>query len=95
MNPLAPYESLKNTDPHCIDFMAMAEQELSAFFTGVTQLFGPKQAEHSAEDWLREVIEIDGLPASTREFRLITTKVATRLASRVTASSLSTQFTNA
>ena len=95
MNPLAPYKSLKNADPRCADFMAMAEQELSAFFNAVTQLFESEQAELSAEDWLREVIEIDGLPASTCEWRLITSKVSIRLASRVTASSLSTEFTNA
>jgi len=39
------------------------------------QLYGPEQAELSAEDWLHELIEIDGLPASAREWRLITAKV--------------------
>jgi hypothetical protein len=103
MNPLAPYKSSKNSNPHCADFMAMAERELSAFFNAVAQLFGSVQAEISAEDWLRELIEIDGLPASTHEWRLITAKASTRLASRLTtstttsrtASSLSTEFTNA
>jgi hypothetical protein len=95
MNPLAPYKSLKNSKARCADFMAMAEQELSAFFNAVTQLFGSAQAELSAEDWLHELNEIDGLPASTREWRLITAKVLTRLASRVNASSLSPEFTNA
>jgi len=69
----------------------MAERELSAFFTAITQLFGPKQAELSAEDWLKELIEIDSLPASSREWRLITAKASTRLASRVNASSPSTE----
>ena len=50
------------------------------------ELFGSEQAELSAEDWLQELIEIDGLPASAREWRLITAKVSTRLASRVSAS---------
>jgi hypothetical protein len=54
-------------------------------------LFGSEQAELSAEDWLQELIEIDALPASTREWRLITAKVSTRLASRVNASFLSTE----
>jgi hypothetical protein len=71
--------------------MTMAERELSAFFNTVTQLFGSEQAELSAEDWLQELIEIDGLPASTREWRLITAKVSYRLASRVSASSLLTE----
>ena len=68
--------------------MTMAERELSAFFNAVTEVFGAEQAEISAEDWLQEVIDIDGLPASTREWRLITAKASTRLASRVSASSL-------
>jgi hypothetical protein len=75
--------------------MMMAERELSAFFNAVTQLFGLEHAERSAEDWLRKLIEIDDLPASAREWRLITAKASTRLADRVNASSLSTEFTNA
>ena len=54
--------------------MTMAERELSALFNAVTQLFGSEQAELSAEDWLQELIEIDGLPASVREWRLISAK---------------------
>ena len=95
MNPLAPYKSLENSDPRCLDFMTMAQQELSAFFTAVTQLFGVELATLSAEDWLCELTEIDSLPGSAREWRLITAKVLTRLASRVTASSLLTEFSNA
>jgi hypothetical protein len=95
MNSLALHKSVKNSNPACADFITMAEQELSAFFNAVTDLFGSEQAEISAEDWLRELIEIDGLPASTREWRLITARVATRLANRANASSLSTKFINA
>ena len=95
MNPLAPYKSSNNSNLRCGDFMTMAEQELSAFFKAVTQLFGPAQAELSAEDWVRELIEIDSLPASISEWRLITAKVSTRLATRVNASSLLTEFTTA
>jgi hypothetical protein len=75
--------------------MTMAERELSAFFTAVTRLFGSEQAELSAEDWLHELIAIEELPTSAREWRLITAKVSTRLPSGVNASSLSTEFTNA
>ena len=89
MNPLAPYRRSKQFTPRCADLMTMAERELSAFFNAVTQLFGSEQAELSAEDWLHELIEIDGLPASAREWRLITTKILIRLAGRVNASSLS------
>jgi hypothetical protein len=87
MNPLARYKTSKTPNPHCPDLITMAERELSAFFNAVTQSFGPEQAELSAEDWLQELIEIDALPASAREWRLITANVSTRLASRVNASS--------
>jgi hypothetical protein len=95
MNRLAPYKPSNNSNLGCADFITTAERELSAFFRAVTQRFGSEQAKLSAEDWLQELIEIDGLPASTREWRLITAKASTRLASRVSASSLSTELTNA
>jgi alkylhydroperoxidase/carboxymuconolactone decarboxylase family protein YurZ len=88
MNPLVRYKPSQTSDSGCTDLMTMAERELSAFFNAVTEVFGAEQAEISAEDWLQEVIDIDGLPASTREWRLITAKASTRLASRVSASSL-------
>ena len=94
MNPLARKPS-KNSNHPCADLMTMAERELSAFFNAITQLFGAEQAELSAEDWLHELIETEGLPTSAREWRLITAKVSTRLAIGVNASSLSTEFTNA
>jgi hypothetical protein len=95
MNPLTRHKPSKNSNHPCSDLATMAERELSAFFNAVTQLFGPRQAELSAEDWLHELTEIDGLPASAREWRLITAKASTRLPSRASASSLWTEFTNA
>ena len=98
MNPRARYEPSTNSDSGCADLMTMAERELSAFFNAVTQLFGSEQADLSAEDWLHELIEIDGLPTSAREWRLITAKVSTRLPGGVktaSRSSLSAEFTNA
>ena len=92
MNLIAHYQTSKNFNHPCPDLMAMAERELAAFFNAITQLFGSEQAELSAEDWLQELIEIDGLPTPTREWRLITAKVSTRLASRVSASSLSSSL---
>jgi hypothetical protein len=91
MNPIVRYKPSTDFNPGCTDLMTMAERELSAFFNAVTELFGSEQADLSAEDWLQELIEIDALPASTREWRLITAKVSTRLPSRVNASSLSTE----
>ena len=91
MNPRARYEPSTNSNSGCADLMKMAERELSAFFNAVIQLFGSEQAELSAEDWLHELIEIDGLPSSNREWRLISVRVSTRLARRVNASSLSAE----
>ena len=91
MNSLARYKPSNDSNSPCPDLMAMAERELAAFFNAITQLFGSEEAELSAKDWLQELIDIDGLPASTREWRLITAKVSTRLASRVSASSLATE----
>jgi hypothetical protein len=98
MNPLARYQPSKNSNFPCADLITMAERELSAFFNAIARLFGPEQAELSAETWLQELIETDGLPTSAREWRLITARVTTRLASEVSASSpsfLSAEFTNA
>jgi len=95
MNPVTHHEPLRNSNHPCPELTTMAERELSAFFNAITQLFGPEQAELSAEDWLHELIEMDGLPTSTREWRLITRKVSIRLARGVNPSCLSTEFTNA
>jgi hypothetical protein len=98
MNPCARYEPSANSNSVCADLMTIAERELSAFFNAVTQLFGSEQADLSSEDWLHELIEIDGLPTSPREWRLITAKVSTRLPGGVNASCpspLSAEFTNA
>ena len=92
MNAPADYKPSKNFNFPCADVMTMAERELSAFFNAVTQLFGSEQADLAAENWLHELIEIDRLPASAREWRLITLKVSTRLASRVCASCLSSSL---
>src|ERR1700722_18644866 len=95
MNPLPRPRPSKNSRYPCPDLTLMAARAISASFTAATQLFGPEQAELSAKDWLRELIVVDGLPASTREWRLITAKASTRLASRGGACSLSTGLVNA
>lgn len=92
MNPVVRYKPSTSFNPDCTDLMTMAERELSAFFNSVSELFGSEQAQISAEDWLKELIEIDDLPASAREWRSITAKVSTRLASRVRASSVSNEL---
>ena len=96
MNPIARYKPSKTSNPRCADLITMAERELSAFFSIVTQLFGAEQADLAAEEWLHELIEIESLPTSAREWRLITAKVSTRLPRGVNASSpatVSAEFT--
>jgi hypothetical protein len=64
--------------------MTMAERELGAFISAVTQLYGPEEARISAEDWLDELESMDGLPGSTSsEWRQITIAAAARIASRL------------
>jgi hypothetical protein len=91
MNLLARYESSKNASHPCPDLMTLAESELSAFFSAVTRLFGSEQARISAEDWLQELVDVDGLPTSARDWRLITLNATTRIASRVQTSSLAAE----
>jgi hypothetical protein len=98
MNPRARHEPSTNSNSGCADLMMMAERELSAFFHAVTQLFGSEQADRSAQDWLQELNEIDGLPTSDREWRLITARVSTRLprgGNASSPSSLSVELINA
>ena len=64
----------------------LAERELSAFVTAVTELFGSEQAEASAEEWFRELMASDDFPATTREWRTVTITAAAKLAIRVDAS---------
>jgi hypothetical protein len=63
--------------------------------TPLQEVFGSEQAELSADDWLHELNESEDLPASAGEWRLITTKASTRLASRVNVSSFSTELLSA
>ena len=88
MNQVALLPRDVNSD--CAAFMTMAERELSAFFRAVTELFGPEQAELSAEDWLHELEIMNSFPTATRDWRLLTAGASTRLANRVHASSLFT-----
>lgn len=80
----------KDHDLSCGDLMTMAERELAAFFSAVTELFGSEQAKISADDWLHELMATNHLPASTRQWRRFTQNVAVRLANRVNAPSITT-----
>jgi hypothetical protein len=95
MNPVLCFRSSIHLNSRSAGRIKAAERELAAFFNAVTQLFGREQAELSAKDWLDELARIDGLPSSARDWRSVTVKASARLATRVNASSLSTEFTNA
>lgn len=70
------------SDGTCAELLSMAQRELAAFFRAVAELFGPQQAELAADDWLHEVTASSSLPASAREWRLITARVIAQLADR-------------
>jgi hypothetical protein len=62
----------------------MAEGELSAFISAVTQLFGPEQARLSVEDWLDESESMDRPPLSTSQnWRAVTIAASARMANRL------------
>ena len=82
-------DELTNSDgPTFAKLMTMAEREIGAFISAVTELFGSEQARLAAEDWLDELVLMETLPGLTsRDWRLITIAASARLANRVNASS--------
>jgi plasmid stabilization system protein ParE len=84
MNQLS-HEPHNNRNSMCAELMIRAERELSAFFSAVAVLFGPEQAALAAKDWLQQLEVMAVLPASPREWRLLSIEVSTRLARRVNA----------
>ncbi len=89
MSQLTINKPRNNRDPHCAGTMAMVERELAAFFSAVTELFGPDLAEVSVEEWLEELAATNSLPSSAREWRRITLDICKRLAARFSALSVS------
>ena len=60
------------------------EQELSAFASAVTQLYGPEQARISERDWLDESDLLDSPPLSTsRNWQAVTIAAEARLENRL------------
>jgi hypothetical protein len=82
-------DELPNSDgPTFAKLMTMAERELGAFISAVTELFGSELAKLAAEDWLDELVLMEALPGLTsRDWRSITIAASARLANRVNASS--------
>jgi hypothetical protein len=71
----------------------MAERELAAFLHVVSELYGPEEANTSAQDWIDELELLDRIPAPTeREWRLLTIAAANRLAERINAQCVGTKL---
>jgi hypothetical protein len=81
-------ERTNSDGPTFAKLMTMAECELAAFISAVTELFGSGQVRLAAEDWLDELALMKTLPGLTeRDWRSLTIAAAARLAVRVNASS--------
>lgn len=70
----------------CEEQVQLAERELAAFLRAVAQLFGPDEAELSAEEWLEESHRAKRSPgAKARHWRDVSIAASARLAERLTA----------
>jgi len=78
---------------NCAAEMEIAERELSAFISAVTELFGSEEAKLSAEDWLGEAELMDNLKSTSQKWRAVTIAAAATLANRRTFASLRTAAT--
>jgi len=81
-------EHTNSDGPTFAKLMTMAERELGAFISAVTELFGLEQVRLAVEDWLDELVLMETVPGLTnRDWRSITIAASARLANRVNASS--------
>jgi hypothetical protein len=85
MKQLSHNEPYQNGNSICAELVVGAEQELSAFFSAVAELFGPEQATLAAKDWLQQLEVMTDLPGSPREWRALSIEASARLAKRVNA----------
>ena len=83
MNRLSHNEPHQNGNFICAELKIRAERELSAFFSAVAELFGSEQATLAAKDWLQQLEVMRDLPASPREWRVLSIEVSARIAKRV------------
>ena len=82
--PIRLYEWKDSHSPAVAELMVIAERELGAFISAVTELFGPEQARLATEDWVKEVELMDALPGPTwREWGSITVAASVQLARRL------------
>ena len=62
----------------------LAERELAAFVSAVSELFGPEQARRAAEDWLDESKLVNRSSEPTPgDWRAVTIAASARLASQL------------
>lgn len=80
MNQISYDEPLQYGSSVCAEPMMKAERELSAFFSAVAEPFGPEQAALAATDWLQQLEVVTDLPASSRDWRLMSIEASVRLA---------------
>ena len=83
MNRLSHSEPHQNGNFICAKLMIGAERELSAFFSAVAELFGPEQAALAAKDWLQQLEVMTDLPASSRDWQMMSIEASARLVKRV------------
>jgi hypothetical protein len=82
--PIPLYEWKNRHSPADVDLMTMAERELGAFISAVTELFGPEQARLAGEDWVDELELMDALPGPTRrDWGSVTVAASAQLARRL------------
>ena len=67
--------------------IAIAERELSAFFSAVAGSFGPEEATLAAKDWVQQLEAMKTMPVLPRQFRQLSINASRRLAKRVGAMS--------
>ena len=75
-----------NNDSRILSLADMAQRELGAFMSAVTEVYGSEEAIRSADDWLKE-FEATHQPPNlrTRYWRQITIVAAEQLANRLSA----------
>jgi len=82
--PIPLYEWKNSHSRADADLMVIAERELGAFITAVTELFGPEQARLAAEDWVDELELMDALAGPTRrDWGSVTVAASAQLARRL------------
>jgi len=82
LNPI--HEWKNGQSPAGADVMIVAERELGAFMSAVTELFGPDQARLAGEVWVDELELMDAFAGPTRrDWGSVTVAASAQLARRL------------